>query len=149
MPTCRLTGKRAPSASGLIANGVDALRKSIACAVLLVSVAPAVALAQGPTQGRDGMGAGSSGQVNTGTSPNSLPAGSSNAATGPQAQPAYPSGSTTPNPGAAMVATQPVPATGPLQSSPGSIATTTVTPGGGTQTRSGGPGVGEAATPAR
>ncbi len=102
--------------------------------------------AQGPTQGRDGLASGTQTMTGTASTPNSLPAGSSNAETGPQSHPAYPSGSTTANPGEAFVHTTPVPVTGPAQASPGALATTTVSPSG-TQTRSGGPGVGEASTP--
>lgn len=101
--------------------------------------APAVANAQaGPTQSRDGLG----NAAHPSTPSNSLPAGSENANTGPQSQPAYPSGSDTPNPGAAFVGTRPTPATGPIASPPGVLSTTT-TQGGQTTTRPGGFGVGE------
>jgi len=96
-------------------------------AVMLLAVglvaAPAVAFAQGAaTQLRDGLGTGAHP-----TSPaKSSPAGSENATTGPQSRPAYPSASTTRNPGAAFVRNQPKPATGPIANSPGNLATTTV-----------------------
>ncbi len=125
------------------------IRAAIAAAAVLVAVPLAVsAQGQGPTQSRDGLGSAGPSLSGTATTPNSLPAGSENAQTGPQSRPAYPSGSTAANPGEAFVRTMPVPATGPLQTSPGALSTTTTTPGG-TQTTSGGPGVGEAATPAR
>ena len=83
----------------------------------------AVAQAQGaPTQTKDGLGTGGHPTAPT----NSMPAGAENATTGPQSRPAYPSGSTTSNPGAAFVAQQPKPATGPLANPPGNLATTTV-----------------------
>ena len=104
---------------------------------------PVAALAQGPTQSRDGLATASQGV----TSNNSLPAGGVNAVTGPQSRPAYPSGSTTANPGAAFVKTRPVPSTGPLASPPGVLSTTTI--GAGGSVKPGGPGVGQAATPAR
>ncbi len=99
---------------------------------------PAVAFAQaGPTQSRDGLGNG--GHDKPGVSPpRSSPAGSENATTGPQSRPAYPSGSTTPNPGAAFVRNQPKPATGPTANPPGNLATSTVK-GGQAVTRPGGP----------
>lgn len=103
---------------------------------------PLAALAQGPggpTQTRDGLG-------NAGhprASSNSLPAGSLNANTGPQSRPAYPSGSSTPNPGAAFVQTQPSPATGPLAAPPGNLGTTTITPGGAAIRQPASPGVSE------
>ena len=89
---------------------------------------PVAALAQtgspggGPTQSRDGLATASQG---TGATNNSMPAGGVNAQTGPQSRPAYPSGSTTANPGAAFVKTMPVPATGPA-AKPSGVATTTV-----------------------
>ena len=121
------------------------VRTVIFAAVVLVAT-PLSVSAQGPTQSRDGLGAGAQSLSGTATTPNSLPTGSSNAETGPQSRPAYPSGSTTANPGEAFVRTTPVPATGPMQTSPGALSTTTTTPSG-TQPTSGGPGVGEAATP--
>jgi len=103
-------------------------------AISLVAV-PATAFAQGaPTQSRDGLGTGAHP-----TSPaSSSPAGSENATTGPQSRPAYPSGSTTRNPGAAFVRNQPKPATGPVANPPGNLATTSVK-GGQLATRPGGP----------
>lgn len=101
--------------------------------------APVAARAQaGPTQSRDGLG----NAAHPLAPSNSLPAGSANANTGPQSRPAYPSGSTTPNPGAAFVGTKPKPATGALASPPGTLSTTT-TRGGQVTTRPGGPSVGE------
>ena len=90
-----------------------------------------------PVQSRDGLG----GAAHPGSPTNSLPAGSENADTGPQSRPAYPSGSDTPNPGAAFVRNGPKPATGPLGSEPGVLSTTTVQ-GGGATTHSDGPAVG-------
>lgn len=103
-----------------------------------VAAVPAVAFAQaGATQSRDGLGNG--GHERPAVSPpRSSPAGSENATTGPQSRPAYPSGSTTRNPGAAFVGAQPKPATGPLASPPGNLATTTVKRGQSV-TRPGGP----------
>lgn len=94
--------------------------------VAALAALPAAAMAQGPTQSRDGLGnAGHLGQPT-----NSMPAGTENATTGPQAHPAYPSGSTTPNPGAAFVDTKPVPADGGvLRGSPGALSTTTFSHG--------------------
>lgn len=114
-----------------------------ACALLLL---PAAAHAQaGQTQSRDGLGSGSNSQIAAPS--NSLPSGGINAETGPQSRPAYSSGpSTTPNPGAAFVRNTPVPATGPAQSPPGTLGTTT-TGGNGAGTRPASPGVGEAARP--
>ena len=115
---------------------------------LALLASPSVAKAQapaaaGPTQDISSMDSGSN-PVNT---PNSLPAGSMNAVTGPQAHPAYPSGSSTPNPGAAFVKSQTaVPAAGQTRGSPGDLSTTTVG-SDGTETSSSGPGVGESATP--
>ena len=116
--------------------------RSILLLVVLISAMPALAFAQaGTTQTRDGLGTG--GRPSPAQSPaGSSPAGSENATTGPQSQPAYPSGSTTPNPGAAFVATQPAPATGSVAQPPGSLATTTTEPSGQAVTRPGGP-VGE------
>lgn len=83
--------------------------------------APAFGFAQpATTQGRSGLG---NGEHPTNPA-NSLPAGSENATTGPQSRPAYPSGSTTPNPGAAQVQTTPVPATGPAAAPTGDHPTT-------------------------
>ncbi len=106
-------------------------------AISLVAV-PAAAFAQaGVTQSRDGLGNG--GHEKPGISPpRSAPAGSENATTGPQSRPAYPSGSTTRNPGAAFVRNQPKPATGPVANPPGNLATTSVK-GGQSATRPGGP----------
>lgn len=96
---------------------------------------PAAAFAQaGPTQSRDGLGNG----AHPSSPAKSSSSGSENATTGPQSRPAYPSGSTTPNPGAAFVRNQPKPATGPVASPPGNLATTTVK-GGQAVTRPGGP----------
>ena len=102
---------------------------------------PATAMAQGQTQSRDGLATASQGV----TTNNSQPAGGVNAETGPQSRPAFPSGSATPNPGAAFVNAQPKPSTGPLASPSGILSTTTTDAGGATKT--GGPGVGQAATP--
>lgn len=94
----------------------------------------AVQAQSGTTQSRDGLG--------TGAHPlapvNGSPAGSENATTGPQSRPAYPSGSDTANPGAAFTRNVPTPATGPLASPPGALATTTTTQGGQVTTRPGG-----------
>ena len=104
---------------------------------------PIGALAQsGPTQSRDGLDTATQGK---GAVNNAAPAGSVNAVTGPQSRPAYPSGSTTANPGAAFVRDKPTPSTGPIAAAPGIVSTTTVGPGGADKT--GGPGVGQAATP--
>ncbi len=111
----------------------------------LVLGLPVAASAQGPTQSRDGLATASQGK---GEANNGGPAGSVNAATGPQSRPAYPSGSTTANPGAAFVRTQPKPATGPAASPPGVLDTKTVT-GAGTAPQSPAVGVGQAATPAK
>lgn len=99
---------------------------------------PGLAHAQaGPTQSRDGLG-----NAAHPTQPsNSLPVGSLNANTGPQSQPAYPSGSSTPNPGAAFVGTRPEPATGAL-ASPSGVLSTTTTQGGQSVTRPNGSGFG-------
>ncbi len=106
-------------------------------AVSLLAV-PAAAFAQaGVTQSRDGLGNGGHGQPAQ-SAPRSSPAGSENATTGPQSRPAYPSGSTTPNPGAAFVRNQPKPATGAIANPPGNLATTSVK-GGQSVTRPGGP----------
>jgi len=114
-----------------------------ACVLVLL---PAVVHAQsGQTQARDGLGSGSNSQIAAPS--NSLPSGGINAQTGPQSRPAYSSGlSTTANPGEAFVRNTPVPATGPAQSPPGVLSTTT-TGGNGATTQPGGPGVGEAARP--
>ena len=115
--------------------------------ILVVSallMAPLAAAAQGgKTQSRDGLATASQG---TGMTNNSGPAGSVNATTGPQSQPAYPSGSDTPNPGSAFVATQPKPAVGAAAKPPGVLSTTTMGPGGAVS-QPGSPGVGQAATP--
>ncbi|MBC7800527.1 MAG: hypothetical protein H7Z10_07885 [Gemmatimonadaceae bacterium] len=96
---------------------------------------PVAAHAQsGTTQSRDGLGIGGHPGAPTG----GAPAGNQNATTGPQSQPAYPSGSTTANPGAAFVDTQPSPATGTLARPPGNLSTTTVQDGRFV-TRPGGP----------
>ena len=103
-------------------------------AISLVAV-PALVFAQaGPTQSRDGLGTG----AHASSPARSSSAGSENATTGPQSRPAYPSGSTTGNPGAAFVRNQPKPATGPVANPPGNLATTTVKKGQ-TVTRPGGP----------
>ena len=121
------------------------MKKSIFATAVLLAV-PIAALAQaGPTQDRSGLPLGET-SPGAGSS-NSLPAGSVNAQTGPQSRPAYPSGSTTANPGAAFVRDTPKPSTGPLSSPPGTVSTTTVNPGGGVTQRTGGSGVGQAATP--
>ena len=122
------------------------MNKSLLTTVLLVGF-PLAAFAQaGPTQDRSGLPNGVMGG-NPVQPSNSFPAGGVNAQTGPQSRPAYPSGSTTANPGAAFVRDTPKPSTGPLASPPGNVSTTTVTPTGATTQRSGGPGVGQAATP--
>lgn len=97
--------------------------------------APLAAFAQsGTTQSRDGLGTAAHPDSPT----NSLPSGSESANTGPQSRPAYPSGSDTPNPGAAFVRNAPEPATGPLGSEPGVLSTTTVQ-GGAATTNPGSP----------
>jgi hypothetical protein len=88
-----------------------------------LSVAPTVAFAQATTQSRTGLGNGDHPTTPT----DSTPAGSENATTGPQSRPAYPSGSTTPNPGAAQVQTMPTPATGPTGVAPASPGAATAT----------------------
>lgn len=95
---------------------------TIAMGIALLT-GPGLAHAQGTTQSRDGLGDASHPTEPT----NAAPAGSENATSGPQSRPAYPSGSTTANPGAAFVRTQPVPSTPALASPPGDISTTTVT----------------------
>lgn len=107
---------------------------------IVLLAAPLGAQAQtagAPVQSRDGLG----GAAHPGSPTNSLPAGAENADTGPQSRPAYPSGSDTPNPGAAFVRNGTMPATGPLGSEPGVLSTTTVQ-GGTAATHSGGPAVG-------
>jgi len=101
---------------------------------------PGVANAQGagPTQSRDGLG----NAAHPLAPSNSMPAGSLNANGGPQSRPAYPSGSTSRNPGAAFVRDQPKPATGALAKPPGDIATTTIQ-GGRAIPHPASPGVGE------
>ena len=109
-----------------------------------VLLAPLAAFAQGVTQSRDGLPTASHSDPQPS---NGLPAGSVNATTGPQSRPAYPSGSTTPNPGAAFVnSTTPTPATGAAQKPTGVVSTTRVTPTGATKLP-GSPGVGQSATP--
>lgn len=120
------------------------MRHAVLSLAVTLFLTPVVALAQlngntpstmaGPTQSRDGLGNG--GHPLTPT--NSLPAGSENATTGPQSRPAYPSGSSTPNPGAAFVGSQQKPDTPPLANPPGNLSTTTVQ-GGQAVTRPGGP----------
>ena len=106
-------------------------------AITLFAVPAAASAQAGATQSRDGLGNG--GHEKPGVSPpRSSPAGSENATTGPQSRPAYPSGSTTPNPGAAFVRNQPKPATGSIANPPGNLATTSVK-GGQSVTRPGGP----------
>ena len=106
--------------------------------VMALSAVPVSAFAQsGPTQSRDGLGTGGHDKPAV-SPPNSAPAGSENATTGQQSRPAYPSGSTTPNPGAAFVGNTPKPATGPLANPPGNLETTT-TQGAQAVTRPGGP----------
>lgn len=114
------------------------MRHAASLLALSLVALPAMAFAQGgATQSRDGLGNG--GHMQPGASPpNSTPAGSENATTGPQNRPAYPSGSTTRNPGAAFVRTKPKPATGPLANPPGNLTTTSVK-GGKSVTRPGGP----------
>jgi hypothetical protein len=107
-------------------------------AAILIATAlaclPLTAGAQsGATQSRDGLGTGSHPSSPT----NASPAGTENATSGPQSRPTYPSGSDTPNPGAAFVRDQPVPATGTAASPPGALSTTT-TQGGQTTTHPGG-----------
>ena len=107
-------------------------------AVLLAAPLSAQAQSGGTsTQSRDGLGNAAHPLAPT----NSSPAGTENADTGPQSRPAYPSGSDTPNPGAAFVRNAPKPATGPLGSEPGVLSTTTVQ-GSATTTHPGGPAVG-------
>ena len=108
-----------------------------ATVLLVVPLGVQAQSAEAATQSRDGLG----GAAHPGSPTNSLPAGSENADTGPQSRPAYPSGSDTPNPGAAFVRNGPKPATGPLGSEPGVLSTTTVQ-GGGATTHSDGPAVG-------
>ncbi len=121
------------------------MRHAVLLLAAAFSLTPVVAFAQlnsgapsvmsGPTQSRDGLGNGAHPLTPT----NSLPAGSENATTGPQSRPAYPSGSTTPNPGAAFVGgSQQKPNTPPLANPPGNLSTTTVQ-GGQAVTRPGGP----------
>lgn len=113
-------------------------RRAAMLLALGLAAVPVAAFAQAAaTQSRDGLGNG--GHEKPAVSPpRSSPAGSENATTGPQSRPAYPSGSTTPNPGAAFVRNQPKPATGPVANPPGNLATTTVK-GGQAVTRPGGP----------
>ena len=108
-----------------------------ATVLLVVPLGVQAQSAEAATQSRDGLG----GAAHPGSPTNSLPAGSENADTGPQSRPAYPSGSDTPNPGAAFVRNGPKPATGPLGSEPGVLSTTTLQ-GGGATTHSDGPAVG-------
>ncbi len=100
----------------------------------LLAASPAAQAQSGATQSRDGLGA----AAHPNSPTNSLPSGSENANTGPQSRPAYPSGSDTPNPGAAFVRNAPKPATGPLGSEPGVLSTTTIQ-SGATTTHPGGP----------
>ena len=114
------------------------MRRAATLLALGVVAVPAAAFAQaGPTQSRDGLGNGGHGKPAV-SPPRSAPAGSENATSGPQSRPAYPSGSTTPNPGAAFVGNRPTPATGPVANPPGNLATSTVK-GGQAVTRPGGP----------
>lgn len=117
---------------------------AILIATALVSMPLTAGAQSGTTQSRDGLGTGSHP-----TSPtNASPAGNENATSGPQSRPAYPSGSDTPNPGAAFVRNQPVPSTGTATSPPGALSTTTTTQGGQTTTRTGGsPATTEGAAP--
>ncbi len=106
----------------------------------------AAAAAQGVlngTQNRSGLG-----DADHPTNPsNGLPAGAMNATTGPQAHPAYPSGSDTSNPGAAMVrAASPKPATGPAAKPVGNVSTMTLS-GHGAKKQPASAGVGQASTP--
>lgn len=116
----------------------------ILIAIAIASL-PLTARAQGaPTQSRDGLGTGAHPLNPT----NASPAGTENATSGPQSRPAYPSGSDTPNPGAAFVRIQPVPSTGSVTSPPGALSTTTTTQGGQTITQPGGsPATTEGAAP--
>ncbi len=102
---------------------------AILIAATLASLRLTAGAQSGATQSRDGLG--------TGSPPNSpanaSPAGTENATSGPQSRPAYPSGSDTPNPGAAFIRNQPVPATGMAANPPGALSTTT-TQGGQTTT---------------
>ena len=100
------------------------MRSSAMLLGLTMLVVPVSGWAQtgpGLTQSRDGLGNATHGANTT----NSLPAGSENASTGPQAHPAYPSGSSTANPGAAMVNAQAKPVSGTLGSPPGIISPST------------------------
>lgn len=109
------------------------MRVAALLGAVLVTVAPHVFAQSGPTQSRDGLGTGAHPTEPT----NASPAGTENATSGPQSRPAYPSGSDTPNPGAAFTRNQPTPATGALAQPSGSLSTTTVQ-GGQTTTRPGG-----------
>ena len=111
------------------------MRRAASLLAISLAAAPALAFAQaGPTQSRDGLGT----AAHPSSPARSSSAGSENATTDPQSRPAYPSGSTTPNPGAAFVRNQPKPATGPVANPPGNLATTTVKKGQSV-TRPGGP----------
>ena len=118
----------------------------LAAASLMALSSAAFAQGQGlgPTQNRSGVG-----DVDTPTQPaNGGPAGSVNATSGPQAHPAYPSGSSTPNPGAALVrAGSPKPATGPASQPSGSLKTVTIGRDGAATSRPNSPGVGQPARP--
>ncbi len=117
---------------------------AILIATALASLPLTAGAQSATTQSRDGLGTGS--HPNSPT--NASPAGTENATSGPQSRPAYPSGSDTPNPGAAFVRNQPVPATGTVASPPGALSTTTTTQDGQTTTRPGGsPATTEGAAP--
>ena len=103
---------------------------------------PLVAAAQGVTQSRDGLPTASQGKESN----NPAPAGSINATTGPQSAPAYPSGSSSPNPGAAFVQTMPRPESGPATQPSGIVSTQTQTGGGAVQ-QPASPGVAQAPPP--
>ena len=116
--------------------------RAVTFLVTAVIVLPASAFAQGVTQSRDGLATASQGH---GITNNAAPAGSVNAATGPQSRPAYPSGSTTANPGAAFVKTMPKPQTGPAAAPPGVISTKPL--GTAAPAQAAHSGVGQAAVP--
>ena len=114
-----------------------------AASLMALTAAAAGQGIQSGTQNRNGLGDAAHPTLPS----NSMPAGGMNAATGPQAHPAYPSGSNTPNPGAAMVrAASPKPATGPAAKPVGNVATVTLS-GSSAKTQPGSAGVGQASTP--
>ena len=122
---------------------ISTIAAALTLAVPLAAWAQGGGSPSGVTQSRDGLSTASQGKASS----DSMPAGGVNAQTGPQSRPAYPSGSTTANPGAAFVKTMPVPSTGPAAAPPGIVSTTTV--GGGGSAKVASPGVGQAATPAK